>query len=57
MVIFRDNWKGEVFVAFDSVCELWQFIPLVDFPIRILKNLKFQDFYSYLIQVIIDLPM
>lgn len=57
VVTFREHGKSEVCLAFESMCELWELIPLLNSRIRILRNLKFHDFYSSLIQGIVGLPM
>lgn len=57
VVTFRENGKSEVCIAFDSICELWDLICLVNVRITILKNLKFPDFYSSLVQGVAGLSM
>lgn len=47
---------SEVCVAFESVCELWEFLPLIESRIRLLKDLNFDQFYASVVKGIVGLP-
>lgn len=46
---------SEVCAAFDSICELWELIPLIDSRIRLLKDLQFDQFYGSVVKGIVGL--
>lgn len=46
----------EVCVAYESICELWEFIPLIQCRMRLLKNLKFDQFYENVVKCLVGLP-
>lgn len=54
VVTFVDD--SEVCVAFESICELWEFVPLIESRIHLLKNLKFDQFYASVVKGIVGLP-
>lgn len=47
---------SEVCVAFESVCELWEYLPLIESRIRLLNDLKFDQFYTSVVKGIAGLP-
>lgn len=47
---------SEVCVAFESICELWELVPLIESRIHLLKRLQFHQFYDSLVKGVVDLP-
>lgn len=47
---------SEVCFAFDSLCELWELLPIVENRIRLLKNLRFPEYYATVIKAVASLP-
>lgn len=47
---------SEICLAFESVCELWDMIPLVEHRIHMLKGQNFSEFYVNVIKGVAHLP-
>lgn len=54
VVTFSD--ASEVCLAFESLCDLWDFIPMVESRIQLLTALQFHQFYSSLVKGVVGLP-
>lgn len=46
----------EVCLAYDTICELWQLLPLIEKRIKLLQKLRFPEFYATLIRAVAGLP-
>lgn len=46
----------ELCLAYDTICELWQLLPLITKRIYLLKMLRFSEFYATLIRGIVTCP-
>lgn len=47
---------SEVCIAFESICDLWELIPLIESRIQLLNGLQFHQFYNSLVKGVVDLP-
>lgn len=57
VVTFRDTSGFEICMAFESICELWDFLPIIENRTKILKDLQFYEFYIRLVKGIAAMPI
>jgi hypothetical protein len=55
-IIKIENFESEVWLAWETLAELWDLLPLIKHRLEILSNEGFKEFYFMMINGIVDLP-
>lgn len=56
VILLQELCGSEVYLGIESVVELWELLPLINYRKEVLKSLEFSKFYSNIIRGVASLP-